>query len=137
MGVASVELDGKSYFGNTINITKDTYRVTINLSVLGFRPNKGYSIYYKMDGVDKNYHTISDSDRNINYTNLPGGDYTFHAYAVDEYGQRSNEINIQLTKEKRVHEHAWFWVISALLALSLVVGVAFLIIRQKTRQKRN
>ena len=134
VGVASVELDGKPFFGNTINITKDTYRVTINLSVLGFRPNKGFSIYYKMDGIDKDYQTISDSDRNINYTNLPGGDYAFHAYAVDEYGQRSNEINIQLIKEKKVHEHAWFWVISALLALSLVVGIAFLIIRQKTRQ---
>lgn len=132
--VSSVDLDGESFYGNTIKVRKDVYRLTINVSIFGFKPNKGYSIYYKMDGIDSEYHTISDSDRSINYTNLRGGDYTFHAYAVDEYGQSSNKIEIHIAKEMRVHEHIWFWIVVGILALSLVVGVAFLAIRIKTRQ---
>ena len=133
--VASVELDGTPYFGNTINIKKDVYRVKINLSVFGFKPNKGYSIHYKLDGIDDEYQAISDTnDRNINYTNLPGGSYVFHAFAVDEYGQQSNRIDIQLTKEMKIHEHIWFWIVVAVLALSLVAAIAFFIIRLKTRQ---
>lgn len=134
IAVASIELDGKEYYGKTININKNTYRITINMSVFGFKPNKGYTVYYKMDGVDKDWHIISGDDRNINYTNLPGGNYTFHAYAVDEYGQVSNAVNISLIKERHIYEYIWFWIIAGILALSLIVGIAFLIIRLKTKQ---
>jgi len=131
---ASIELDGEKHYGQYINIKKDVYRVTINLSIFGFKPNKGYTIYYKMDGLDSEYHTITGIDRNINYTNLRGGNYRFHAYAIDEFGQKSNIIDIQLVKDKQIYEEIWFWVVAGVLALLIVVGVAFLIIRIKTRQ---
>ena len=134
VAVSSVELDGESFYGNTINIAKDVYRITIDISVLGFRPSKGHQVYYKMDGVDNDYHMISGEERNINYTNLPGGEYTFRAYAIDEYGQKSNQIEIRLIKEMKIYETAWFWVLIGLLALSVVVGGAFFIIRLKTSQ---
>ena len=134
IGVSSISLDGEQYFGKTINIKKSVYRVSINLSVLGFKPNKGYSIYYKMEGVDKDYHLMGGDDYSINFTNLAGGNYRFRAYAVDEFGQVSNEIDIQLIKERKLYEYVWFWIIAGILALGLVVGIAFLIIRQKTRQ---
>ena len=134
IGISSITLDDEEYFGNVINIKKDIYRVSINMSIFGFKPNKGYTLYYKLDGVDKDYHTITDGDKDINYTNLAGGTYHFHAYAIDEYGQMSNELNIKLVKEMHIYEHVWFWVIVALLALSLVIGIAFMIIQIRTRR---
>ena len=134
IGVSSIVLDGEEHFGNIINIKKSVYRVTINLSVLGFKPNKGYSIYYKMDGIDKDYHLMGGDDYSVNFTNLAGGNYRFHAYAVDEFGQASNEIDIQLIKEKKLYEYVWFWIVAGILAIGAVAGIAFLIIRQKTRQ---
>ena len=134
IGISSIALDGVENHGNLININKNTYRVTINLSLFGFKPHKGYTIYYKMDGIDGYYHAINSDDRNINYTNIPGGDYKFHVYAVDEFGQKSNEINIQLIKEKHIYEEVWFWIIIGILALSLVVGIAFLYTHIKTRK---
>ena len=130
----SVTLDGVEHYGNNINISKDTYRITINLSIFGFKPHKGYSIYYKLDGIDKNYHLMGGDDYSINFTNLAGGKYKFHAYALDEYGQKSNEIYITLVKEKKIIEYVWFWIIVAILALSIVVGVAFFIIQLRTRR---
>lgn len=134
INASSVTLDGEEYYGDHIHIKKDTYRVTINLSIFGFKPNKGYSVYYKMDGIDKDYHLMGGDDYSINFTNLAGGSYKFHAYALDEYGQKSNEIAITLVKEKKVIEHAWFWIIIGLLALSLVVFIAFFIIQIRTRR---
>ena len=134
IGISKVELDGEEFYGDTINIKKDVYRITINVSIFGFKPNKGYTVYYKLDGIDNNYHTIIGDDRDINYTNLRGGSFTFHMYAVDEYGQTSNHINIRLIKEKHIYEYIWFWIVAAVLALSLIVGIAFFIIRQKTKQ---
>ena len=134
IGLSSVELDGVENHGNTININKNTYRVTINLSIFGFKPHKDYTVYYKMDGIDSYYHAISGDDHNINYTNVPGGDYKFHAYAVDEFGQKSNEIHIELIKEKHIYEQIWFWVIVGILGLALVVGLAFLYTYIKTRK---
>ena len=55
IGISSITLDDEEYFGNVINIKKDIYRVSINMSIFGFKPNKGYTLYYKLDGVDKDY----------------------------------------------------------------------------------
>lgn len=134
MAVSSIELDGKQFYGNSININKDVYRVAFNISIFGFRPNKGYTIYYKLDGIDNDYHVAGDDDRSIYYTNLAGGSYKFNIFVVDEYGQVSNQVTINLTKEKKILEYVWFWIILALLALGLVVFVAFLIIHIKTKQ---
>ena len=87
-----------------------------------------------MDGIDSEYQIASNNERSINYTNLPGGNYTFHAYAVDEYGQISNQIEIRLEKEMYIHEHIWFWIFVALLALLVVVGITFLIIRSNNKR---
>ena len=129
----SIVLDGVEHYGNNINISKDTYRITINLSIFGFKPHKGYSVYYKLEGIDKDYHLMGGDDYSINFTNLAGGKYKFRAYVLDEYGQKSNEITITLVKEKKIIEYAWFWIIIALLALSIVVGIAFFIIQLRTR----
>ena len=132
--VNSITLDGVEYFGDNISIKKDTYRITINLSIFGFKPHKGYAIYYKLDGIDKDYHLMGGDDYSINFTNLAGGKYKFHVYALDEYGQKSNEVYITLVKEKKIIEYAWFWILIAVLALAVIVGIAFYIIQLRTRR---
>ena len=101
IAVSSVDLDGEHFYGESISIGKDAYRVAFNLSILGFRPNNGYTIYYKLDGVDADYSVASDDNRSVYYTNLAGGSYDFQVYVTDEYGQTSNRIRIHLEKERR------------------------------------
>jgi len=100
IALSSVDLDGTQYYVNQISLGKDVSRVAFNLSVFGFRPNSGFTSYYKLDGVDSDYTSYADENRSIYYTNLPGGSYDFHFYVVDEYGQESNRILIHLKKEK-------------------------------------
>ena len=132
--LSSIDLDGVEYYGNTINVDKDVYRVAFNLSVLGFRPNKGYRLFTKLDGVDASFNESSDDNRVIYYTNLAGGEYVFHFYVIDEYGQKSNQIDITLIKEKQFYEQIWFWVIVAVVAIVLIVLLNILIIRVRTKK---
>ena len=134
IALSSVDLDGTQYYGNQISLGKDVSRVAFNLSVFGFRPNSGFTSYYKLDGVDSDYTSYTDENRSIYYTNLPGGSYDFHFYVVDEYGQESNRILIHLEKEKNFIEQWWFWAALFLVAGAVLFLVSFLIIRYKTRQ---
>ena len=134
IALSSVDLDGTPLYGSNISIGKDVSRVAFNLSVFGFRPNSGFTSYYKLDGVDSDYTSYTDENRSIYYTNLPGGSYDFHYYVVDEYGQESNRILIHVEKEKRVNELWWFWAILCALAVAVLSLISFLVIRYKTRQ---
>ena len=132
--VSSVDLDGEHSYGDRISIGKDVYRVAFNLSILGCRPNNGYTIYYKLDGIDEDYTVAADDNRSAYYTNLAGGSYVFHVYVTDEYGQASNEIQVHLEKEKKVNEQWWFWAILAVIAAGAVFFIAAMFVRIKTRQ---
>ena len=132
--VSSVDLDGEHFYGNTIGIGKNVYRVAFNLSILGFRPNNGYTIYYKLDGIDEDYTVAADDNRSAYYTNLAGGSYDFHVYVTDEYGQSSNEIRVHLEKEKKVNEQWWFWAALAIIAVAAVVLIASAYVHHKTKQ---
>lgn len=130
----SVDLDGTHYYGDNIDIGKDVNRVTFNISVLGFRPNNGYTTYYKLNGVDDDYISFTEDNRSVYYTNIPGGSFDFEIYVTDEYGQESNRIQIHLVKEKKFFEQWWFWAIVLVAAAALVFLITTMIIRYKTRQ---
>lgn len=134
IAISSVDLDGVEYHGDSILVDKDVYRVAFNLSILGFRPNKGYTVYYKLDGIDSDFTAYPDSNRSMYYTNLAGGSYDFQVYVTDEYGQESNRIAIHLEKAKQAYEQWWFWVILAVIAAAAVYFIASLYVRNKTRQ---
>ena len=134
VALSSVDLDGVHTYGEDIRLEKQVSRVGFNLSVLGFRPNNGYTAYYKLDGIDTDYTSYSDNNWSVYYTNLPGGSYDFHFYVTDEYGQESNRVLIHLEKEKQFHEQWWFWAIVLAFVGALVFLISFLIIRFKTKQ---
>lgn len=134
IAMSSVDLDGVHHYENDIHVDKDVYRVTFHLSILGFRPNNGYTVHYKLNGIDSDFSTHSDDFRSMDYTNLSGGSYTFQVYVTDEYGQESNRIEIHLEKDKHYYEYWRFWIILAFLTAAVVVFIAALFVRYKTRQ---
>ena len=134
IAVSSVDLDGKHYYGNKIKISKDVYRVTFNLSIFGYRPNNGYTIYYKLDGIDDDFEVSTDDNRSVYYTNLAGGSYDFHIYVIDEYGQASEQVDLHLEKEKKINEQWWFWALLALITIEIFITLSRAFVRFKTRQ---
>ena len=132
--VSSVQVDNKTLYGDEIRIGKNAERLVFNLTAFGFTPNKGYDVYYKLEGVDSHYIQAREDTSAISYTYLSGGKYTFKAYIVDEYGQRSNEVSITIVKPKKFHEQAWFWIIIVILGLAVVGLLNFIIIRRNYKK---
>ena len=128
--VKSINVDNKTYYGNDITISKNTKRIVFNLSTFAFKPNKGYKVFYKLDGVDSKYMEVGGETNQVSYTNLKGGKYTFRLYVINEYGQASDEIVITISKPKFIHEEVWFWVIVIILAIIALVALNILIIRR-------
>ena len=138
IAMKSIVVDDKVEYGDDILVSKDSGRITFNYSVLGFKPSQGHKVYYKLDGVDSDYQVGDDSTLTISYTNLGGGKYTLHIYAVNADNQRSNELVINITKEKNLFEQIWFWILVAMIAIAIVCAINFGIIynREKKAEER-
>ena len=134
LSVPEVIVDNKVVTGDTINLDKYTERIVFDLSVLGFRPNKGYTIYCKMIGVDSDYVKLDSTATNISYNNLAGGEYKFHAYVLDEFDQKSNEITINIIKPKKFYEEPGFWVMLAIILIIMILMFNYFIIKRRTKK---
>ena len=138
IAIDSIIVDDKVYTGNEISINPGAKRISVNVAVLSYTTNQHYNIYYKLDGIDSDYQTISATDSfKIDYTNLKGGRYTLTIYSKDFDGTISdNTITLTINKEKAFHEQAWFWVIIVLLALALTGLLNYLIIHNRAVKAR-
>ena len=134
MALNYVDIDGNKVFSDNFKVDKTTSRITFNLSVLAFRPNKGYKIFYKLDGIDSDYKEVIDDSTSISYMNLSGNDYKFHAYVIDEYGNRSNEIEVSFVKPKKFIEYPIFWVIIVIISLLAIAGINIFFIRRRIKK---
>jgi len=134
--INSTNIDGNPVYGNEIKLNQNVNRLAFNVSVFGFKPNNGYSIYYKLDGVDAEYNLLSSETQTISYTNLAGGKYQFHVYAVDSLGQQSNHVDITVEKDKKVTETVWFWVLMVVIGLVLIGILNLIIILNRTRKAK-
>ena len=66
--------------------------------------------------------------------NLSGNDYKFHAYVIDEYGNRSNEIEVSFVKPKKFIEYPIFWVIIVIISLLAIAGINIFFIRRRIKK---
>ena len=123
VAVNSVNADGNSYFGNDVTVNKNAERVTFNFAAFSFKPTKGYKVYYKLDGADKDYIEADGSVSSVSYTNLKGGKYKFHIYVVDELGQESNHIEVNLTKTMHLYEYPTFWAVIIILGVAIIIAL--------------
>ena len=135
IAVNCVNVDSVQMYGNEIKLKKNASRIEFNLSILEFKPNKGHTVCYKLDGVDSDYIQIAD-DLTISYTNISGGRHTFHVYVIDSNGLVSNEIDIVLIKDKQIYEQTWFWIVTGLVAILLIFIINFLIIHKKAKNAK-
>ncbi len=70
------------------------------------------------------------------YSTLPGGDYTFHVISQSQNDpSKRHEATIKLHKKKKLSEETWARVVGAVLALGLVGGIVYLVMKQRSAKK--
>ena len=101
----------------SIEFPYDKNYITIQFSTLTYQNQ--YSIYYKLNGLDKDW--ILSTDNEARYTYLPPGKYTFEVFAQNANGLKSKQVTqIQFTIKSPFWGTWWFYSLLALFAVALL-----------------
>lgn len=105
-----------------IQIPASTRRITLDLAVMSYTLGDKSAEYY-LEGFDGQKLKCNISEMSsISYTNLEGGDYTFHMTVYNEDGIKGDTCTVTLHKSYHFWELRW---VRFLLVLALVALIAF------------
>ncbi len=141
--INSVTVDGEVYEHPTsLELPSGAARVTIDFAALSYTGTTRLQLAYKLEGFDRAETILNDEQSLIvSYTNLPGGSYNFTVKLLDPNGvEQPVTTSLPISKERRIVEQPFFWLLLTLLVIAVSVGFAMLIARVKInriRQRQN
>ena len=108
--VADFAFDDLSKWYNVprnLSLTYNNNYLTFKFIGITLKSSYNVKYQYKMEGLDKNWSTITDRNE-APYGNLPFGKYTFKVKAVNSEGFWSNELQYPFTITPPWWETIWF-----------------------------
>ncbi|GAB3535618.1 hypothetical protein GCM10027443_25160 [Pontibacter brevis] len=134
---AGKAVDGRLLFSKAIPETqaialKHNENVfSIEFAALNFFHPEKTKYRYKLEGFDKEWHTVNNTTRRVTYTNLDPGEYEFKVMASNNDGVWNNEgVSMHITVL------APFWLTTEAYAVYFVLAVVLLILaRRKVLQR--
>ena len=136
ISVPYVEIDGQRIYPESegkFHLPHAVHKLTIFGYVFNYSLTNP-TVLYKLEGFDTDYVKVNRSDfSSVNYTNLPGGTYRFVIRLKDSQGHTGKTVSVTIVKDKALYEQTWFYVLSAISGIILIVLGIWLYIRRKTR----
>ncbi len=115
------------------NVPAGTYKLTVYGFVFNYSLNDP-KVTYRLEGFDREDVTVTLADFDpVVYTNLPGGSYRFVMHLQEIMGG-DRSISVPIVKQKKLHEHLWFYLL-LILALGSVVAAAVSVYFRKEAMK--
>ena len=121
--------DGKMLYpdeNGVFRVPSDTYKLTVYGYVYNYSLADPY-VTYLLEGFDREDTTVRRSElKPVDYTNLPGGQYSFVLRMKDPRGSGNRIVSVKIVKDKAFYEEVYFYVLSALggiLLAGLIVGL--------------
>lgn len=108
-----------------ITLPYDSSSLTIQVAALSYIIPAMNEYTYKMDGLDKDWTHIT-GNRNIYYTKLSPGDYTFQIKASNSDGVWNNKVT---TLRIKILPPVWASVWAYILYALILIVIAFIILR--------
>jgi len=110
--VKHINVDNNRYYlsrSDVTSIDRNAKTIEIVPVVLNYSLNDPYVSYY-LEGFDEEPIIVNQSKmKNIAYTNLPSGDYTFHLEVLDNNKSKViSAASYKIRKEKSIFENWWF-----------------------------
>lgn len=138
--VPYIDADGERIFpeeDGSFHLTSHARKLTIHGHVMNFSLTMP-QISYQLEGFDSHNTTVSFAEMGpVDYTNLPGGDYTFVLSVTDSRGNIYNTVTVHIHKEKAFYEQVWFYIILGLLVLlSFILIARFIWMRRLKRLRK-
>lgn len=92
----------------------------VDLAALDFVNAAKVKYSWKLEGFDNDYMPYTHLNE-INYTNLPPGNYIFKAKAIDSEGFETNEVSMHIIIAKPFWEKLWFYLLEIGIFLTIVI----------------
>ena len=128
LSVPFVDADGERIYPDDSGgfvLSSSVQKLTVYAYVFNYsltNPEVDYCLY----GFDRDAVTVSRKElMPIDYTNLPGGTYTFTLQVNDPLGRGDNRCSVEINKERALYENLWFYILAFILtiaAASVAVG---------------
>jgi len=140
--VPYVGTDGKRIYPDNNGIFHIASNVR-KLTIYGFVMNYSLTdllVTYRLKGFDEDETSLSSKNlMPIDYTNLPGGEYTFSMDVADSVAQTHTTRIIKIVKDKALYEEPWYWIVVVIISILAIVGIMLLIMifRMRKIQKKN
>ncbi|MCH2034674.1 MAG: histidine kinase [Tenacibaculum sp.] len=130
--VKSVQIQEK----DTLNLLsyklpQESSNIRFNLNIKGFHSNQSITYQYKLDGVDKDWITLTRGADYVKYNSLPNGNFTFRYRIIDDISDEILEgesIDIKVTLP--YYKTELFWLFLFLVSISIVI----LYFKKRTRR---
>ena len=126
-------------YDGSFHVASRVKKITIYSYVMNYSLTD-LMVSYRLDGFDERTTSLNAEELiPVDYTNLPGGDYSFVLDVTDSMSTKHHTLRVKITKEKAIYEEVWFWIPVAIIGLLLVVGTTMLIMffRMKKIRKKN
>ena len=123
--------------GERIAVPARARDLAFRFSVLSFQNPRSVQLMYRLTGYEQDWQPLTDvMHREVNYTNLPPGDYTFEVRGSNNAGVWAEApVDLVLRIEPFFYETWWFRIL-AVLALGLLVLLGYrLQVRSLKRQR--
>jgi len=119
-----------------VEIPQDFAQLDIKFSILSFTSSPS-EMYYYLEGYNKKPILNEGGHSHVTrYSTLPGGDYTFHVISQSKNNRDlQHEATIKLHKRKKLSEETWAQIVAAILALGLVGGIVYLVMKSRAAKK--
>lgn len=141
MLLKSIKLDGESgqvERGEVFHIPRGVSHVEIIPEVINYSTNDPY-VRVWLEGFDKKATIVQQSElKNIVYTNLPTGNYTFHMAVYDNKKSKViEESTYQIVKDKEIYDHWWFYLYFGVVFTLAIAYLTWLVVRTQIQKTLN
>ena len=120
-----LSIDSVYQNGNKLHLNYDENFLTLNFSAMTFLMNDKLDFYYQLVGADKDW-VHAGSRREVNYSYLRGGDYTFKVKTVSKDGVPGKNIATLMIRIDPPFWNTWWFY---LLCAATIGGLLYLIYR--------
>jgi ligand-binding sensor domain-containing protein len=96
----------------------------INFGTDRWESNNLYTFYYKLEGFDDDWRSLTSQQRSVYFTNVPAGSYIFKMRIGDAYGNMGEqESHLQIEVAGPWWKRAWFIVFVSLMLISVLLMI--------------
>ncbi|MFD3003677.1 two-component regulator propeller domain-containing protein [Pontibacter toksunensis] len=115
----------------SVTLKHDENVFSIEFAALNFFHPEKTKYRYKLEGFDKEWHTVDNTTRKVTYTNLDPGDYAFRVMASNNDGIWNEEgVSMQ------IKVLAPFWLTTEAFALYFLLAIVLLVFARKRLLQR-